>query len=122
MKRDMELIRSILLQVESNDFRPDEIPKYKDFPDEIIAYHVELLIRSGYLTGLTHPIGNNIRQFDHIESLTWEGHDLLDTIREDSIWASIKDQIKKSGSDIRSVPLKIIAKFALDIVEQKLSP
>ncbi|MGI8966702.1 MAG: DUF2513 domain-containing protein [Limisphaerales bacterium] len=74
MKREMDLIRLLLLEVEG------ELPKpnLESYTEEKQVYHMALLIDAGYVDGSVaqdssgFPVGTNpIR-------LTWEGHEFLD--------------------------------------------
>ena len=116
MNRDMELVREILLRIESMEPRglPDlDIPGY---PEEAIDYHLDLLISHGFINGQA--------QWSHrrtlratINGLEWEGHDLLDAIRDESVWASAKKIAKERGQDIGSLPFQV----AIDLVKSVAS-
>ena len=73
MKRDMELIRIILLDAEG-ETEVDLSP----YSQDQIYYHTQLLYDRGFLEG-TAGLGGNF----YAESLTWEGHDFLDAARDD---------------------------------------
>lgn len=87
MRRDMNLIRLILMRIEdltdSGTFYglfPEYIENYrirKGFEAEAdVAYkHLNLLVRSGFVDGSGDQSGN-------VAGLTWEGHNLLDRIRD----------------------------------------
>ena len=90
MKRNMDLVREILLRVEAADGGKivfnDLLAEY-DKAD--IGRHVELMIEHGLLKGTVVPSGSGpehrVLVFD-IRRMTWEGHDFLDAARNETIW------------------------------------
>ncbi len=98
MKRDMELIRKILFKIEDT---VDNTAKHnltiEGYTMEQVAYHCAILYEGGYIYGYKPQYGsNNIYSFC-VGRLTWEGHDFLDKIREDTIWNKTKETIKEKG-------------------------
>ena len=95
MKRNMDLVREILLQIEATE--PRDVPKLNisGFEEEDIGLHVELVIEHGLVNGITIPSGDGrahrIAAY-RIEGLTWEGHDFLDAARNDTIWKKAKEK------------------------------
>jgi len=79
MKRDADLIRDILLSVENG--HADIKSKITD--QDIINYHLHLMIDGGLLHGKEINEGQW-----RIYGLTWEGHELLELIRDK--WDTIK--------------------------------
>jgi hypothetical protein len=101
LKRDFDLIRDILLQIEaapanSRRFRIRIPEKDQDVVDE----HVELLIESGLVDGAPRHV-SGAPMYVEIEvmvtRLTWEGHDFLSSMRDDTIWRKAKTEIIKPG-------------------------
>lgn len=102
MKRDLNLIRNILLEVESaepeDQVRLDRFEeKYADRLNEVSA-HVHLLHDAGYLKATISqelsPAGP--RQF-FIQKIEWEGYEYLDAVRDDGIWAKTQEKLKSVG-------------------------
>ena len=119
MKLDKELVRDILLQIEADADDPRgwivlELPEHS--PNEV-SYHVELLAEAGFLEAqdLCHmgPGGYEWQP----RRLTYQGHELLDTIRDPEIWRLTKEGAKKVGSNSLSALFEI-GKF---FVKQKLA-
>ena len=89
MKRDMDLIRKMLLAIEADEhgFAPKiEIDGYTQGD---IGYHAVLLGEAGL------AIVSNITTFGAkspqaiVNRLTWEGHEFLDASRENQIWIAV---------------------------------
>jgi hypothetical protein len=108
MKRDWDLIRNLLLKIEERT--PEKSLSASDFQGDTntISYHLTLLLESGLVVG--HSVGTFANQFDcQIQRLSWNGHDFLDAISNDSSWNKIKDSVKKIGGKIAFETLKGIA-------------
>lgn len=117
MKREMELIRAILLAVES-----DEDPsKLEGYDANTIKYHKILIIERELVRGsVQDTIGNKLKMPTHvdIESLTWEGHEFLDAVRDASVWNTIKSDFKDAGlSTVISVSKQLAEGYAKKKVE-----
>ena len=72
MKRDTELIRHILEYVECNsESKFLAAPSIEGYKSSEVQYHIKLCKEAG----LVNVDGGNLR------SLTWQGHNMLDTLR-----------------------------------------
>jgi hypothetical protein len=89
VKRDMDLVRKILLYIESKE---DDYPIIKapfDGYDEIIFIeHYHLLYEAGLIRGETICSTSTPDRIVKIIpfGLTWAGHDFTDSIKNDGIW------------------------------------
>ncbi len=105
MKRDLNLIREILLEVEScANYRGADTGTIKAgvIPPDIIQYHIGLLVDAG-LIDETIRSSVNPQFMPHFNvNLTWSGHEFLDNARNDSIWEAVKE---KHGNKLESVSL-----------------
>lgn len=132
MKRDWDLIRKQLTDIEEDRNVLAEIPvepKWTDQPWEEyeqqmkefkaaegrIAGHLEMLIDNGYIDGLQALRGCDGRFSYGVASprLTMAGHDLLDTMRSSPIWKSIKSTAKKKGIELTFDTIKVLSIVAL---------
>lgn len=96
VKRDPEIIRQILLLTEADESNPMEIVQIEidGVTDEVVSYHIELLANAGYLTAQKFT-GLNRYQW-RAKSLTWEGHELLGAIKDDTVWKDKKRSSRRS--------------------------
>lgn len=108
MKRDMDLIRKMLLEIKGQDGYTGHlaIPGYSQ---ETLAGHVRLLFNAGLCEGKTMPISGSTIPIYTITGLTWAGHDFLDDIRNDSVWAGVKDKLSRFGGDASLEVVKSLA-------------
>ena len=117
MQRNWDLIRNLLLKIEEikgygNWIHPDSLPNYEQ--DEV-SYHIGLLIEAGYANGTKSSDYDLIRQFT-ATSLTWEGHELLDKIRSESVWNKTKSTALEKGIDLSVEVVKSIASKVIEHV------
>ena len=103
MKRNMDLIRDILFYIEKNYIAgqgPIEII-IDGFSNAEIYEHCQLAYQSGLIQELldTSTLSGKSCM---VNNLTNAGYDLLDKIREDTLWKKTKDTIKN-----KSLPLVV---------------
>lgn len=106
MKRDLDLIRRILLAVEESPsgFAPQPL-KLKGYTDEQVGYHAYLLIEAGLVRGSdVTTMGSGAPQA-LIAHLTWEGHEFLDAARDETRW---KKALKMVASEAGGVTLDVL--------------
>lgn len=116
MKRDMDLVRSILLRLEDSDKIRNGTGILSDLADDILVQgHLELLSDAGFVEQKNwkpHPDGVTMRMGWRI---TWEGHEFIDTVRDPEIWRKTKVGAEKLGS----WTIKILADMATGYVRSK---
>jgi hypothetical protein len=95
MKRDMDLIRDILLRVEEDKtltgsrFKTFSSADFAGHSDEEVTYHVDLLFEAGLIDG-----SPNMTPLPAISKLTWQGHEFIGATKDPQIWASVKERLK----------------------------
>jgi len=114
MKRDMDVVRRILLHVEEAREPIQSIP---DCTPEVFVYNAALLIEAGFLEGkiIGGPKGTPFAAV--ILRMTWQGHEFLDAARNETVWEIAKEKMLKPGMSwtfelLREV-LKTLAKQQL---------
>ena len=121
MKRDIDLLRAILLQVEAlgNPEEPLIHSLSVEGKDQAhVNEHVKLLIESGYLEGEIKYSTNNRILLTAIRGLTPRAYDFLDNIRNNELWHRIRERIATT-TGTASVP--IIEHFAHQVVSAALA-
>jgi hypothetical protein len=98
MKRDMELVRLILLKVEAEGTTPHLPMKHFGVDGREhaeVAYNVWLLNQAGFLEA---KVWKGMNSFDCVPvCLTWHGAELLDSIRDPEVWTKTKAGMAKAG-------------------------
>lgn len=114
MKLNHDYIRDILLYIENNlDYENPSNPRYHDellfgkllsddsfdkYNKEELTYTLELLLKENFIECTKPPrfAKGGILSAD-IVGLTWSGHELLDNIRNNTIWNAVKERANKVG-------------------------
>ncbi len=93
MKRDMDLIRQILTDVEAVEVDGP----FVSLKDPHAAYQAALLKEAGLIlvTIVPDPFGRPREAI--VMRLTWDGHEFLDASRDSKIWKMAKEHIIKPG-------------------------
>lgn len=119
MKRDWDVIRQVLLEVEALSEEERSRKFYgtgRDYPgaDEAKALHALLLWQAGFLNGVD---GSTLAGDGLLApNLTWAGHDLLATLNSKPVWDRIKSTARDKGIELTFDTVKVIGKQALDWV------
>lgn len=96
MKRDMELIKNIMLEIEAGTFKN----LIEDYEEQQVLYHVKLLLDAKLISGKYYN-DKLSKEYGVIlsPSLTWQGHDFIDILRDDSKFKVLKDLGKNLSLD-----------------------
>jgi hypothetical protein len=124
MKRDMDLIRAILLEVEESNLTDGSQPvQLTEVPGDVktVSYQVQLLGEAGLLI-----VSNDHQNFESEERgepdfypvrLTWAGHEFLDAARNDAFWkTATKNVMQKTGGLMFDVLKQALIKLATDAI------
>jgi hypothetical protein len=95
MKRDFDLIRRILHDIEKLPAGESlqGLEYSNDYDQETVDAHVELLIKKGLIEG--EILGGTGGSMTRVTGLTWTGHDFLDATKDDTIWAKARTTVLK---------------------------
>jgi hypothetical protein len=118
MKRDLDLLRGQLLQIERLADGNDcdlELDKGSTGPLEFNE-HLRCLHEAGYITA--HKVPDDAEDYYHYVPvrLTNSGHDFLDSIRDQSIW----DKTKSGVAAVGGAALPVVFDMALNYGKLKL--
>lgn len=121
MKRNMDLIRQIVLKLEDMEMRPGAISVFDvlggDFPIEgFTAEEVFYHARQVKMAGLIEDVkGGPISGFA-FRGLTPSGHDFADSVRNDEIWVATKEGALKAGG----FTIGLLASLAKGLVRKQI--
>ncbi|MCR4944619.1 MAG: DUF2513 domain-containing protein [Clostridium sp.] len=110
MKRDMDLVRLILLKIEE-DYKSTALYniKIEGYDNETVAYHCKIMKEAGLISAYNSQYADNSLYGFGVGGLTWEGNDFLDKVRDNSRWKKIKDTATKKGLPLILDVIKQIA-------------
>lgn len=119
MKRDWDVIRDVLIEVEAltegerSQFGYGVGDEYDD-EDQGKSEHALLLWKAGFIEAI--DAGTMAGPAILSPELTWQGHELLDTLRSKPVWDRIKTTAKEKGLELTFDVVKGLGKLALDYV------
>lgn len=111
MRLNHDYVRSILIFIEKElDYQNTKIPtyhreisdgdlvtnaKFSKYDKQELVYAFELLLKEHFIECADNPyfVDGNLMTA-RIIGLTWKGHELLDNVRNDTVWNAVK---KKAG-------------------------
>ena len=105
MKRDLDLIREIMLVLEDKmeygkNFQSTHLIEFmqdKTLSVEKLAYHLGLLVESDFLKAKEYKYLRGEPTDYLINTITSQGQDFIDTIRQDTTWNKIKEKASSIG-------------------------
>ncbi|NLF00833.1 MAG: DUF2513 domain-containing protein [Anaerolineales bacterium] len=107
MKRDMDLVRRILLAVEESQDPTVSYLELDGWSRAEIGYHMELLVEAGYLLGTVTHSKNGPAHY-YVQRLTWDGHEFLDLARNQTVWKEAKTSFMEKGAGLSLDVLKAV--------------
>lgn len=100
MKRNMDLIRQILLAIEDSDQHYGEDSHQlglDNIAPETLGYHLDLLREAGFISGDDVTGASDVGSTYVGLNLRWAGHDFLDAARDDNRWGRAKATALAAG-------------------------
>lgn len=110
MKRDMNLVRLILLEIEDK-FHSTALFNLaiEGYDTELLAYHCKIIYEEGLISDYVVQYADNEMYFFEVGALIWEGNDFLEKIRDDSQWKKVQDAISQKGLPMVLETIKSVA-------------
>ncbi|MBS4068634.1 MAG: hypothetical protein A2525_00630 [Sulfurimonas sp. RIFOXYD12_FULL_36_11] len=123
MKRDLDLIREIMLVLEDEmeygkNFTSDklfEIMQNKTLSLAKLTYHIGLLVEGNFIRAKELKTYSDGSIFT-INTITSEGQDFLDTIRQKDTWEIVKENAVKIGG----FTLPLIVELGKDYLKKQI--
>nr|WP_186329685.1 DUF2513 domain-containing protein [Variovorax boronicumulans] len=113
MKRNWDVIRELLIEVEALDQAQFEdlqygAPSVSRNPEK--AVHMVLLWKAGFVEGVdsSSDAGDAVIA----TGLTWAGHDLLETMRSKPVWDQVKKIAQEKGIELTFDAVKTLGRTA----------
>lgn len=113
MKRDMDLIRLLLLEIEArgggvtsqiNDLR------IEGYTPEQVGHHVWLLEDGGFIICVEGEVVDEAELYPRC--LTWKGHEVLDAVRDPEVWRQSTGLAKRGRNESLRTVWKIAQKLS----------
>ncbi|NHE57940.1 DUF2513 domain-containing protein [Cyclobacterium plantarum] len=114
MKRDLELIKKILLELEK-DQSPFDWKSF-EYADKIsYCYHIKLLWQADLIEAIDMSSKGN-PDWAPI-CLTWQGHEFLEAAKNDKAWDKVKSTTISEGV---SMPFSVLKELLLITIKTEL--
>jgi len=121
MKRDMDLVRAILKEFESNEDKT-WLPKLsiEGYSDALVQHHIEIMSDAGLLQPVFGSHSSSKLYYEKIcgYRLGWDGHEFLDASRDESRWKQAKGIMTKIGGATLEIMKQILAQLMAEQVKQ----
>ncbi|MGE0703605.1 MAG: DUF2513 domain-containing protein [Vicinamibacterales bacterium] len=117
MTRDFDLIRKLLVYFDEKlDYTYTPVPSMgPEYTDDQVTYHCLLMYQAGLLDA--EPESSKTGRVIRVRpfGLTWDGHEFLGKIRDDSRWQRIKTiAVQKTGSLSFAALTEVAKRLAID--------
>lgn len=121
MELNVDCMRAIMLEIEKQPLNSTLRPKtlkesLPDFESDDIDYAILKLNEAGFINA-TIPHYDNGYCILSIESLTYNGHQFLETIRDNKVWRKTKNICGKIGSFAIDVITKVASGVISDLIK-----
>lgn len=119
MKLNHDCVRDLLLYLENNLEYGKGININKlslnDYPQNDLLYTAEKLTEANFINSVIRW-NMNSAHIIVVKSITYKGHEFLDTIRDKTVW----ENTKSKASKFASISLPIIQQIASSFIQSKL--
>ena len=120
MRRDDDLLRKLMLDLELAKSRIFHSHEVSGYTQDQVAYHLALILKAGFAEGgvpryLSDGSDPTIPSAVVVSRLTPDGHDFIDEVRDDAVWANVKERTAKVGG---SVSLEVLKQLAGAVAKQ----
>lgn len=114
----MDVARDILRMAADADGGLDARSASDDGHDmQAVCYHIDMMADAGLVRGSVRKDWNGRYVGGHVDSLTWEGNDFLDSVSEPSAWRHVKESVARIGP---SVPFEVVKDIAVTAIRGRL--
>ena len=116
MKRDMELIRELMLSIElkdDSDYAAEELEIIGERDISEIKYHLQLLVDAEFIKAEVGHYNGNDSPVIVIDRMLWNGHEFLANAYNESVWKKAKAIVAEKGGTVSAgVLMQLLASIA----------
>jgi hypothetical protein len=115
MRRDLNLLRAIVLQIEDHPegWAPRNV-LVEGYTPAQIEYYEHLLVDAGLAHGSDTSHTGSTGPSVLITHLTWEGHEFAEAARNGTRWNNAMDIVKKKGG---SITIEILTRLLFKLMK-----
>ena len=97
MKRDLDLVRQLMLQIEALPAAPPVQYRMSEIEDPVLLAHLEMLIEAELVNGRISRSQGARGDVISVSGLTWQGHEWVEMVRSQSLWNEVKSAVLDGG-------------------------
>jgi Hypothetical protein (DUF2513) len=97
MKRDMDLVRKILIALEDGESGYAGEMHVEGYTDVQVGFHATLMIDGGLITGTPIEVQGDPYPISWPAHLTWKGYEFLADAKDEKRWTEAKGLLDKVG-------------------------
>ena len=112
MKRDMDLVRKILLAMEADQ----PVIMTLGYDPDVVGHHVWLMEQGDLITVSATSTHDDVGPVAVPGAITWKGQEFLDAVRDDDVWNEVNRRLRAQG--LSSLPLELLQVLALKILAE----
>ena len=114
MKRDMDLVREIMLLLNEHEHgnAPSNI-EIEGYSQEQIGYHCFIMGEAGLIGAADCTSMSSPSPIAIPTRLTWEGHEFIENAANEQVWGQTKEAVSKLGDVSFSVWASVLSKVVM---------
>ncbi len=116
MKRDMDLIRTLLLAIRDMPVDRNIMGGIEGYTEDQIDEHLYLMEQAGLIELAGKGTQQNYNGLRRVQRLTWEGHEYYEAFRDEGRWQETKRLMGKTGGFV----LEVAKQIAVDLLRKQL--
>ena len=112
MKRDIDLVRKILLAIEASERPLDStLIRIGGYTHDNLTEHMRLMHEAGLIEGIAaYSIEHKLKWVEL--RLTWSGHDFIDSARNEAVWSEALGTVR---TQIGTVAFAVLKDVLMDV-------
>jgi hypothetical protein len=113
MTRDMDLVRKLLITIETAEFTSRlSNPVIEGYDEITVDHHVFLMWEAGLVEAIDiNTLGSGPHKRAAARRLTWDGHEAIALLRNDTVWSKTKAAVAKVGGASIPMVLEVAARY-----------
>jgi hypothetical protein len=113
MKRDLDLVRQLMLQIEALPASPPVQYRAGEVEDPVLLKHLEMLIAAGLVSGKISQSHGSRGDVISISGLTWDGYEWVEMVRSQAVWNEIKTTLMERAGAVTFELTRAVARRIL---------
>lgn len=118
MKCDMNLVRTILLEIENqgSGYAPINLA-IEGYNQEQIRYHAHIMTQCGLIESINCTDLSSKSPQAIPTSLTWQGHEFIESARNETLWKKAMTTAQEKGT---SITIPVISQLLTSLIKNQL--